>query len=51
MSVESAMSFWESRVASRSTKAARIEAYVPLPSASRLGQDCSPRNQSSPEPS
>jgi hypothetical protein len=26
MSVESAMSFWESRVASRSTKAARIEA-------------------------
>jgi hypothetical protein len=37
MSVESAMSFWESRVASRSTKAARIEVYVPLPSASRLG--------------
>jgi hypothetical protein len=37
MSVESAMSFWESRAASRSTKTARIEVYVPLPSASRLG--------------
>ena len=38
MSVENAMSFWESRAASRSTKAARIEVYVPLPSASPLGR-------------
>jgi hypothetical protein len=37
MSVEIAMSFWESSVASRSTNAARIEVYVPLPRASRLG--------------